>query len=139
MAYQLCYCVLFNDPATTEIYTYGHTRSLHDARPIVVAEHALDAHGLGEVAGRGRGAVGVDVADVRWIDAGVTDRVAHAARAALAVLAGLGHVERVAAHAETCVPGVVALPPRLSSLVFLLLPVSAPFPHYPPLPFSSPF
>src|SRR3546814_20798863 len=25
---------LFNDTATTEIYTYGHTRSLHDALPI---------------------------------------------------------------------------------------------------------
>src|SRR3546814_20568837 len=24
----------FNDPATTEIYTSGHTLSLHDARPI---------------------------------------------------------------------------------------------------------
>src|SRR3546814_6924575 len=29
------YCVFFcSDTATTEIYTYGHTRSLHDARPI---------------------------------------------------------------------------------------------------------
>src|SRR3546814_19682706 len=25
----------FNETATTEIYTYSHTRSLHDARPIV--------------------------------------------------------------------------------------------------------
>src|SRR3546814_17253055 len=34
-----CYCVFmlfffFNDTATTEIYTYGHTLSLHDALPI---------------------------------------------------------------------------------------------------------
>src|SRR3546814_12372743 len=29
------YCFFFvNDPATTEIYTYGHTLSLHDALPI---------------------------------------------------------------------------------------------------------
>src|SRR3546814_7637038 len=27
-------CVFFNDTATTEIYTYGHTLSLHDALPI---------------------------------------------------------------------------------------------------------
>src|SRR3546814_13887220 len=27
-------CVVFNDTATTEIYTYGHTLSLHDACPI---------------------------------------------------------------------------------------------------------
>src|SRR3546814_19681787 len=27
----------FNDPATTEIYTYGHTLSLHDALPIYSA------------------------------------------------------------------------------------------------------
>src|SRR3546814_12678212 len=28
------FCVFFNDTATTEIYTYGHTLSLHDALPI---------------------------------------------------------------------------------------------------------
>src|SRR3546814_5361012 len=28
---------VFNDTATTEIYTYGHTLSLHDARPILDA------------------------------------------------------------------------------------------------------
>src|SRR3546814_15479795 len=27
----------FNDTATTEIYTYGHTLSLHDALPIYIA------------------------------------------------------------------------------------------------------
>src|SRR3546814_8689591 len=27
-------CFFFNDTATTEIYTYGHTLSLHDALPI---------------------------------------------------------------------------------------------------------
>src|SRR3546814_5871642 len=27
-------CLFFNDTATTEIYTYGHTLSLHDALPI---------------------------------------------------------------------------------------------------------
>src|SRR3546814_4297976 len=29
-------CFFFNDPATTEIYTYLHTLSLHDALPISV-------------------------------------------------------------------------------------------------------
>src|SRR3546814_11616789 len=28
------FCVFFNAPATTEIYTYGHTLSLHAALPI---------------------------------------------------------------------------------------------------------
>src|SRR3546814_2297418 len=28
------YIFFFNDPATTEFYTYGHTLSLHDALPI---------------------------------------------------------------------------------------------------------
>src|SRR3546814_11970786 len=28
-------CFFFNDTATTEIYTYGHTLSLHDALPIL--------------------------------------------------------------------------------------------------------
>src|SRR3546814_20281303 len=31
--------IFFNDTATTEIYTYGHTLSLHDALPILV--HAV--------------------------------------------------------------------------------------------------
>src|SRR3546814_1082506 len=30
-------CFFFNDTATTEIYTYGHTLSLHDALPICSA------------------------------------------------------------------------------------------------------
>src|SRR3546814_11914291 len=37
----LCVCfVFFNEPATTDIYTYCHTLSLHDALPIYV-QHAL--------------------------------------------------------------------------------------------------
>src|SRR3546814_8596299 len=32
----LCLFLSFNDTATTEIYTYGHTLSLHDALPIWV-------------------------------------------------------------------------------------------------------
>src|SRR3546814_120945 len=31
------FCFFFNDTATTEIYTYGHTLSLHDALPILMA------------------------------------------------------------------------------------------------------
>src|SRR3546814_14220154 len=30
----MCFFFFFNDTATTEIYTYGHTLSLHDALPI---------------------------------------------------------------------------------------------------------
>src|SRR3546814_11136252 len=33
----------FNDPATTEIYTYGHTLSLHHALPIL---HRRDRRGV---------------------------------------------------------------------------------------------
>src|SRR3546814_16585157 len=29
-------CFFFNDPATSEFYTYGHSLCLHDARPISV-------------------------------------------------------------------------------------------------------
>src|SRR3546814_8129196 len=32
-------CFFFNDTATTEIYTYLHTLSLHDALPISLAHH----------------------------------------------------------------------------------------------------
>src|SRR3546814_15076880 len=34
---------LFNDTATTEIYTYGHTLSLHDALPISTGKFLLFA------------------------------------------------------------------------------------------------
>src|SRR3546814_20909009 len=37
MYYNFCilgFYFFFNDPATTDIYTYGHTLSLHDALPI---------------------------------------------------------------------------------------------------------
>src|SRR3546814_15214165 len=32
-------CFFLNDTATTEIYTYSHTLSLHDALPIAAAAH----------------------------------------------------------------------------------------------------
>src|SRR3546814_12246803 len=74
----MCLAVVYfigyiNDPATTESYTYRHTRSLHDALPIFVAQvahgrllaydgefgarHIRVVHRLG-----GRDAVHVDVA-----------------------------------------------------------------------------
>src|SRR3546814_5290840 len=31
----MVFCFFFNDTATTEIYTYGHTLALHDALPIL--------------------------------------------------------------------------------------------------------
>src|SRR3546814_15748134 len=39
----LSYFFFFNDPATTEIYTYGHTLSLHDALPIFPCWSAIRA------------------------------------------------------------------------------------------------
>src|SRR3546814_13192021 len=35
MSYKYFSLCFFNDKATTEIYTYGHTLSLHDALPIL--------------------------------------------------------------------------------------------------------
>src|SRR3546814_9082345 len=35
-------CFFFNDTATTEIYTYGHTLSLHDALPIFARGRPTD-------------------------------------------------------------------------------------------------
>src|SRR3546814_2613175 len=43
-------CFFFNDTATTEIYTYGHTLSLHDALPI--CQHADPGHGPAGAGGR---------------------------------------------------------------------------------------
>src|SRR3546814_20483671 len=37
----------FNDTATTEIYTYLHTLSLHDALPISLCAEALARSGIG--------------------------------------------------------------------------------------------
>src|SRR3546814_6691617 len=42
------FCFFFNDTATTEIYTYGHTLSLHDALPICIGrQRAVRAGSLG--------------------------------------------------------------------------------------------
>src|SRR3546814_20456895 len=41
-----CYC-FFNDTATTEIYTYLHTLSLHDALPICAQGLETDVKPLG--------------------------------------------------------------------------------------------
>src|SRR3546814_13317602 len=38
--------VCFNDTATTEIYTYGHTLSLHDALPISYLKHGENDHAV---------------------------------------------------------------------------------------------
>src|SRR3546814_7834263 len=41
----MCSCTFFfNDTATTEIYTYGHTLSLHDALPIYQALFTRKPH-----------------------------------------------------------------------------------------------
>src|SRR3546814_5349653 len=45
----ICSTMLYffcNDTATTEIYTYGHTLSLHDALPISAASPTLSAGGF---------------------------------------------------------------------------------------------
>src|SRR3546814_10273362 len=49
----MCYCFFFNDTATTEIYTYLHTLSLHDALPISSSPPATLRDGS-DTARRGR-------------------------------------------------------------------------------------
>src|SRR3546814_11759497 len=53
--YAFFYCFV-NDPAATEIYTYRHTRSLHDARPISRPRpgHARLPHGHRRARARGK-------------------------------------------------------------------------------------
>src|SRR3546814_17369306 len=50
MKYVVVVCVFFNDTATTGIYTYSHTLSLHDALPIYAPPDRLveDVVGGGE-------------------------------------------------------------------------------------------
>src|SRR3546814_348540 len=45
------FCFFFNDTATTEIYTYGHTLSLHDALPICLIEAIISGEVRLAVAG----------------------------------------------------------------------------------------
>src|SRR3546814_16058298 len=55
----------FNDTATTEIYTYGHTLSLHDALPIFGdAAAAAGERRQFEVVGREQGVTAVDAGQV---------------------------------------------------------------------------
>src|SRR3546814_18204130 len=51
----LFFVFFFNDPATTDIYTYRYTLSLHDALPIFPRgiSTSLDASGAGGSAGHG--------------------------------------------------------------------------------------
>src|SRR3546814_9713389 len=49
-----CLCFFFKDPATTEIYTYGHTLSLHDALPIYSTAATPRWHGRPSSAERRR-------------------------------------------------------------------------------------
>src|SRR3546814_4694843 len=53
----ICVFFFFNDTATTEIYTYGHTLSLHDALPILLgpAQRADRAGDAGVHVGTGTG------------------------------------------------------------------------------------
>src|SRR3546814_18628542 len=65
MMYSLLLCFFFfNDPATPEIYTYGHTLSLPDALPICLPTISMRA-----------------AAASTKLSSGITDRIARAARA----------------------------------------------------------
>src|SRR3546814_484455 len=65
----------FNDPATTELYTYGHTLSLHDALPI-----SGDAGGTGHPHRQIEAvAIGPDLARLEIFDTGADQEIALAA------------------------------------------------------------
>ena len=70
------------------------------------AEHGLQHAGLGLVADRSAGGVGVDVADRVRIDLGVGQRLAHGGDGGFEVRAGDDHVVRVAAGAAAGKLGV---------------------------------
>src|SRR5215203_4224366 len=83
------------------------------------ADEALDRLELDLVAERRRGAVGVDVVDVRDVDAGALDRHLHAAIGAVAVLGRRGDVVGIARQAVADHLGVDPGAPRLRVRVLL--------------------
>ncbi|MNP15325.1 hypothetical protein D3C76_1076790 [compost metagenome] len=79
----------------------GHRLGRADRQLVgMLTEHALDRRHLGHVASRGRGAMGVDVADLFRLDVGITQGVGHAAGSAFAGVGWRSHVVGVTAHAE---------------------------------------
>ena len=84
-----------------------------------LAEQALHRAQLDLVAERRRGAVGVDVVDVRRVDPGLADGALHGAKAAVAVVGGRGDVEGVAGEAVADHLGVDLRAARLGVLQLL--------------------
>ncbi len=76
--------------------------------PRVLAQGDLDGLGLGDVAGAGGRAVGVDVVDRRRLETGLLERHLHGAGLRLAGLVRQRHVEGVRAHAGAGQLGVDA-------------------------------
>ena len=91
----------------------GHRLGAGDDRVGVVAERHPDRHGLGHVALRGRGGVGVDVDDVAGRQPGLPERVRHRAGLGLAGRIGLDHVVGVGGDAGT---GQLAVDPGAARL-----------------------
>src|SRR3546814_14226336 len=70
-------CFFFNDTATTEIYTYGHTLSRHDALPISLTTTGdrVQDRALAEIGGKALWTKELDAALLGGhIDAAVQDR-----------------------------------------------------------------
>src|SRR5690606_37760170 len=95
-----------------------------------IAEHALDRMHFDFIAGRGRGAVGVDVGDFRSIEAGTLQRCAHRTLAAIAGLIRRGDVETVAGETIAHHLGVDLRPAPFGVLVFLQHDDTGSFAHY---------
>src|SRR3546814_6347043 len=80
MTYLFRICFFFNDTATTEIYTYGHTPSLHDALPILeqhIADTPAEHHPKHAVEQQVTKGVGVDPGKAAGIDAPGTQPRGH--------------------------------------------------------------
>src|SRR5713101_6602483 len=96
---------LHSSGRTEQVPGHGFRRA--DCKlPCMIAEAAFDRYGLGEIAQRCRGSVGVDVVDVLAIESGVAQGVFHAAGGPFSVLLWRGHVVGVTAHPVTGKLGV---------------------------------
>ena len=83
----------------------------------VLAERMLDRNGLGDVACRRRGAVGVDVIDLLRIELGVAHRVLHRTTRTVAVIRRQRDVRGIRRHAEADKLRMDAGAARLGELV----------------------
>src|SRR3546814_5607780 len=96
----------FNDPATTEIYTYCHTLSLHDALPIFVRREWLIA----------QQDVGVHCEGARD-----RDTLAHATRQGVRIVVGMSGKPQPIEPVERCPAALAAVDMQQFQPIFDIL------------------